>query len=138
MADEPKQLVVDASVFVDLLAGTELADAARAALRGVVLHAPAHLDAEVLSALGRLERADRLDATQGTRGVQALSEAPVTRHLLHELVPDAWRRRTALRLSDALYVALAERLSLPLLTSDARLARGHAGAVDLASFEGRK
>lgn len=49
-------LVIDASALLEALLGTELGWAVRARLRGGDLHAPAHLDAEVLSALGRLHR----------------------------------------------------------------------------------
>ncbi len=59
---EPETLVLDASVAVDLLAGTTAAEAAAARLAHTELHAPAHLDAEVLSALRRLHRAGELDA----------------------------------------------------------------------------
>ncbi len=123
------EAVVDASVVVDLLAGTERATPARDHLSGTVLHAPAHLDAEVLSALGRLNRSGALTAGATRRGLTALAAAPVERHLLADLVGAAWSLRQGLRLTDALYVALAERLRLPLLTSDARLARAYPGAV---------
>lgn len=52
----PETVVVDASMLVDLLAETDYAAAVTARLRGTALHAPALLDAEVLSALGRLHR----------------------------------------------------------------------------------
>ncbi len=122
-------VVVDASVLVDLLAGTDLAPAARAALGGKVMHAPAHLDVEVLSALGRLNRGGLLDDDDAERALHALSTAPVTRHHLPDLVAGAWSRRADLRLADALYVELAHRLGMPLLTSDRRLARASSGAV---------
>jgi predicted nucleic acid-binding protein len=38
------------------------------------------------------------------------------------LLERAWRLRGAVTFYDALYVALAERLGLPLITLDARLA----------------
>lgn len=116
-------LVVDASVLVDLLAGTELAEAARRALEGVVMHAPAHLDAEVLGVLGRLERAGLVAEPAVTAALRNLAEAPLTRHALAPLLESAWGRRQDLQLADALYVELADRLGLQLLTSDQRLAR---------------
>ncbi len=51
-------VIVDASAMVDLLLGTELSNSVAERLRGQQLHAPAHFDAEVLSALGRLHRGD--------------------------------------------------------------------------------
>jgi predicted nucleic acid-binding protein len=47
----------------------------------------------------------------------------VRRELLVDLVPGAWARRPTVRLADALYVDLAARLDVPLLTTDARLGR---------------
>jgi predicted nucleic acid-binding protein len=124
MPDRPGEIVVvDASVLVDLLAGTDYAAPAKARLGGTVLHAPAHLDAEVLSALGRLHRAGELTPPEVEAGLTALAEVPLTRHAVIELVPGAWVRRAEVRLVDALYVELAARLRAPLLTTDHRLAR---------------
>jgi predicted nucleic acid-binding protein len=119
----PETVVVDASVLVDLLAGTEVAPAARARLAHAVLHAPAHLDAEVLSALGRLQRAGELAAGDVDAGLAHLAALPVTRHDLPNLLAGAWARRADLRLLDALYVELAASLGVRVLTTDHRLAR---------------
>ena len=121
---EPR-VVLDASALVDLLAGTELADQVRTRLVGAVMHAPAHVDAEVLSALGRLHRADNLDLARATSAVAALARIPLNRHPLPDLLGQAWERRDYLRITDGLYVALAEQLHMPLLTTDRRLARAY-------------
>lgn len=124
MPDAPAEIVVlDASVLVDLLAGTEKADAARKRLVDTVLHAPAHLDAEVLSALDRLQRAGELSTAEVEAVLPALTSIPVTRHPVSELALGAWARRADLRLTDALYVELAARLHTHVLTTDQRLAR---------------
>ena len=115
-------VVLDASAMVDLLLGTALGAAVAARLRGQQLHAPAHFDAEVLSALGRLHRAGSLSAGQVRTRLTRLESAPVERHSIVELGRGAWRRRSNLRLVDALYVELAERLAAPVLTTDAALA----------------
>ena len=122
-ASPATEAVVDASLLVDVLAATELAERARRALAGVVMHAPAHLDAEVLGALGRLERAGFVAAPAVSAALRNLAEAPVTRHTLPPLLESAWGRRNDLQLADALYVELADRLGLQLLTTDQRLAR---------------
>ena len=111
-------VVVDASVIVDLLAGTDRAPAVLAALAGKVLHAPGHVDAEVLSALGRLHRVGHLTAAQVEDGLDRLARAPITRHGLNELLTGAWARREAIRLADALYVELADRTGYPLPSTD--------------------
>jgi predicted nucleic acid-binding protein len=116
-------VVLDASVLVDLLAGTERADAVRARLVDTVMHAPAHLDVEVVSALGRLLRAKAIGVAEAQAALGALHRIPLTRHELPRLVSGAWSRRQFLRLSDAFYVELAAQLGMPLLTTDPRLAR---------------
>jgi predicted nucleic acid-binding protein len=118
-------VVVDASALVDVLLGNGPGLAARERMRGRALHAPGHLDAEVLSALGRIHRSGRPSAALTARLLDELAAAPIERHPLTSLISGAWARRTQHRLVDALYVELAVALgSLPLLTTDARLARG--------------
>jgi predicted nucleic acid-binding protein len=115
-------LVLDASAMVDLLIGAAVGVAVAERIEGEVAHAPGHFDAEVLSALGRLHRAGLLSAPQvGTR-LARLEEAPIERHPLVGLSRGAWAKRANLRLADALYVELAARLGVPLLTTDAALA----------------
>lgn len=119
----PEAVVVDASAIVDVLAGTPLAQAVSRRLLDTVRHAPAHLDAEVLSALGRLARAGRPEEAEVHTRVALLASAPVRRHLLPPLLAGAWARRAGLRLVDALYVELAHQLDAPLITTDHGLAR---------------
>jgi predicted nucleic acid-binding protein len=58
------EVVIDASALVDLLLADGLGVAVAARIDGHVLHAPAHLDAEVMSALGRMWRGGAIrDAT---------------------------------------------------------------------------
>jgi predicted nucleic acid-binding protein len=115
------EVVVDASAMVDLLLGNGLAAAVRRRLAGHALHAPAHLDAEVLSALGRLHRAGDLDAEAVESRLHDLGAAPIQRHDVSELLIGTWSRRHQLRLVDALYIQLAAVLDLPLVTTDRRL-----------------
>ena len=131
----PEAVVLDASALVELLLGTELGGAVRSRLRHTSLHAPAHLDAEVISALGRMHRAGRLPASEVKRRLGALVRAPIERHALGPLVDGAWDRRENLRLLDALYVELAVGLDCHLVTTDGRLARaaGEAQLVELAT-----
>lgn len=116
-------LVVDASALVDLLLGEALGAAVANRIDGAVLHAPAHLDAEVLSALGRLHRAGTLEAPVVAEQLAVLAAAPIERHSLAVLLAGAWGRREFVRLADALYVELAVTLGAPLITTDARLAQ---------------
>jgi predicted nucleic acid-binding protein len=115
-------LIVDASAMVDLLVGSPQSGLIQQRLRGYELHVPAHFDAEVFSALGRLQRAGGLTARQVAPRISRLAAAPFERHLLPPLLDGAWKRRHNLRLVDALYVELAVHLEAPIITTDAGLA----------------
>ena len=115
------EVVLDASAFVDLLLGNPVGNAVRTRLAGRSLHAPGHVDAEVLSALGRVNRAGDLDDETVTGLLGRVADAPIERHPVHGLVAGAWGRRHPLRLADALYVELAATLGAPLVTTDRRL-----------------
>ncbi len=115
-------VIVDASAMVDLLVGSTLAASIEDRLRGHEVHVPAHFDAEVLSALGRLQRAEEMTVRQVTTRLQRVAGAPIQRHLLAPLLVGAWKLRHNLRLVDALYVELAHRLDAPIVTTDAGLA----------------
>ena len=122
MRDEGRA-VVDASLVIDFVLGTEGAAYIGERIEGIELWAPAHFDAEVLSAFGRMERAGALSAAEADLRLRAALAVPLRRELLADLALGAWARRAALRLADALYVELASRLGAPLLTTDARLGR---------------
>jgi len=95
-------------------------------MRGRELHGPAHLDAEVLSALGRLHRAGELPADAVAAALRELQSAPIVRHHLADLLDGAWQARDRLRLVDALYLELSTKLRASLLTTDVRLGRASA------------
>lgn len=121
------EVVADAAALVDLLLGNDFGQAVGKRLAGTGLHAPAHVDAEVLSALGRLHRAGDLEAGDVETKLTALAAAPITRHGVADLLLGAWARRRRLRLADALYVELAVQLDCLLVTTDRRL-HGEPGA----------
>jgi predicted nucleic acid-binding protein len=117
----PDEVVLDASALVDLLIGGPQGEAVAMRVSGHALHGPDHLDAEVLSALGRLGRAGLLEESAVTTMLEKTADAPIERHPVHTLLLGAWGRRAGLRLADALYVELATTLDLALITTDARL-----------------
>jgi predicted nucleic acid-binding protein len=130
-----ESVILDASAMVDLLVGTAVASSVEQRLRGHELHVPAHFDAEVLSALGRLQRAGEMTVRQVTARLERVAAAPIERHVLAPLLSGAWKLRHNLRLVDALYVELANRLGAPIVTTDTGLAAA-SSAADLLPRSG--
>jgi len=116
-------LVIDASALVDLLLGEAASDRIADRIELNSLHAPAHIDLELLSAFGRIERSGRLNSAEVDLRLRAAESVIIQRHALEGLSAGAWRRRQSLRISDAFYVELADQLDAPLITTDLRLAR---------------
>jgi predicted nucleic acid-binding protein len=130
-------VVLDASAAVELLLRTSAGVRAETALRGHRVAVPAHFDAEVFSALGRLVRAGELAERQVEPILNELARAPFVRYTLQPLLASAWGLRHNLALRDALYVTLARRLKTSLITADARLAQAPAlGIVALVVSRG--
>jgi predicted nucleic acid-binding protein len=124
-------VVVDAAMVVDLICDFPAAEAYRRILASAdAVAAPAHLDSEVLSALGRLHRAGHL--TQAAERVEALATFGATRWPLAPLLSPAWALIDRIATRDALYVALAASLDATLITTDGRLRRGARGLVAVA------
>ncbi|HEY5728018.1 MAG TPA: type II toxin-antitoxin system VapC family toxin [Acidimicrobiia bacterium] len=115
---DPKPLVIDASAVVDLLLAGRRSARIADRVRHAELHAPANLDAEVLSALARLQRAGVLTAARVPGRLRRLAGAPIERHALADLLEGAWQRRHSLRVVDALYVELAEQIGTIVVTTD--------------------
>ncbi len=124
-------LVLDASAWVDLLLREATGERVADRIDMHALHAPAHIDLEMLSAFSRIERAGTLTSAEVDARLSAAPAVAITRHALSGLATGAWSRRSSLRISDAFYVELAARLNVPLITTDRRLARAtpHAEVV---------
>jgi predicted nucleic acid-binding protein len=83
--------------------------------------APHLVDAEVGQALRGLVRRGRLDADAAQRSLRAAEQLVVERYPHPPLGARSWELRENVSYYDGLYVALAERTALPLLTADAKL-----------------
>lgn len=117
-------LVIDASALaVALVDDGPDGDALRARLRGERLVAPALIDLEVLSVWRDLARSGQLEARRASLALDDLLSIPLRRVDHTRLLRRCWELRDNLTTYDAAYVALAEALSVPLLTGDQRLAR---------------
>ncbi len=131
-------VVIDASAAVELFLRTPAGGRAEAALRGKQVIVPAHFDAEVFSALGRLVRGGELEERLVEPILNELARAPFVRYTLQPLLAAAWGLRHNLSLRDALYVILARRLGALFVTADARLAQAPSlgVAVNLVASRG--
>jgi predicted nucleic acid-binding protein len=117
--------VVDASALVLALAGrTDDAVRLRARLPGMRRHAPHLIDAEVGNVLRRHEQAGLLSGAEAGAALRAAGTVVDHRYPHSGVLGErAWALRENLSFYDALYVALAATLDLPLLTADARLSK---------------
>ncbi|WP_040160261.1 type II toxin-antitoxin system VapC family toxin [Mobilicoccus massiliensis] len=128
-------IAVDASTVVDLLvADDERGEWARSTmLADLTWAAPDFVLAEVFSAVRGLHRGGHVTTARAEGAVDALGRLRI------ELVPTArllgamWRLRDAVGAYDAGYVAVAIMFDCPLVTADARLARGAARWCQVAT-----
>jgi predicted nucleic acid-binding protein len=131
-------IVLDASAGVDLISRNgERADRIAARLAGeFTVHVPAIFDLEVLHALRGLEGAGKLSAPGLEAALLDLTDLRATSHGNEPLRPRVWGLRHNLTAYDAAYVALAELLEAPLLTTDRALSRssGHIARIELPSI----
>lgn len=118
--------------MVDYLVDSPLAGSVADRIRGSEIHVPVHFDAEVLSALGRLHRAGSLTEADVAERVDLTAEAPFQRHLLAPLLAGAWVLHRNVRLVDALYLELASRLEVPVVTTDSGMASASPAAELIA------
>lgn len=118
-------VVLDASVVVELVVGTRVGGLIRDRVADplVSLHGPELVDLEVLNVLRRYERTGVVSAIRVAAAFRNLVDLDLARHGHAPLLERVWSRRLNLTAYDAAYVALAESLGAPLLTTDGRLAR---------------
>lgn len=108
--------------MVDYLVGSPLASQVADRIKDSTVNVPAHFDAEILSALGRLQRAGELSEKEVEDRVTLTVQAPFQRHLLAPLLIGAWSLHHNVRLVDALYIELARQLDATIVTTDSGMA----------------
>jgi predicted nucleic acid-binding protein len=128
-------IVLDSSAVVDFLLRTPAGEriAERVAAQAGPVHAPELLDVEVVNALARLVRRGDIEESRAVMALEQFEMLPLRRYVHEPLVPRIWDLRHNLSAYDATYVALAEILACPLVTSDGPLSRspGHGARVEL-------
>ncbi|MFQ6200602.1 type II toxin-antitoxin system VapC family toxin [Streptomyces sp. NPDC000405] len=100
----------------------------------VTVYAPTLIDYEIQSALLGMQRGGKLTEKQATKAMTDFTALPLDKHDTLAL----WERVRALHANlsayDAQYVALAESLGVPLITSDGRIKRSGAAKCDIEVF----
>lgn len=124
-------IVVDASAVAELVLETETGGAVARRLGDEHSHAPAHFEVEVAGVIRRAVLRGLLPERDGLIALDDLLRLPVERWPLHGLMSRAYSLRATHSVADAVYVALAEGLNCPLVTSDRRLARSHGHTADI-------
>jgi predicted nucleic acid-binding protein len=115
--------VIDASSVIELALDSQRGQRVDEVITDASVVAPAHLDAEALSSLERLQPAGVLTEPQVAQQLAWLAAAPIVRVPLADLLVGAWRRRHNLHLNDALYAELALISGATRVTCDRGLAK---------------
>jgi len=118
-------IVLDASAVVELVLATPAGAAVARRLRGETVHAPAHLDVEVIGAVRRAVVRRLISDHEGLVAVANFLSLPVRRWPIKPFVQRAYQLRTTHTVADEVYVALAEGFGAPLITCDGPLAQSH-------------
>lgn len=130
-------IVVDASAVIDLLLQNEPGKkvAARILDPEETLHVPHLVEVEVIQVLRRYVLAGELSEARGREALADLADLPFVRYAHTDLLPRVWDLRASMTAYDGVYVALAEALEAPLLTTDGKLARAHGHAARIECVE---
>jgi predicted nucleic acid-binding protein len=87
------------------------------------VHAPHILDVEVVGALRKRVQLGDVTTARAEAALSDFRQLRVTRYPHRPFLERMWELRQNLRASDAVFIALAQVLALPLVTTDLRLAR---------------
>jgi predicted nucleic acid-binding protein len=127
-------IVLDTSAALAALAGRPINDALLSRLReDGDLHAPHLIDVEMVHALRRLVASRALTMDRASDVRSDFADLEIVRYPHHPLADRMWELRHNLSAYEACFVSLAEALDVPLITTDAHLARirGHQARIEL-------
>lgn len=129
--------VVDCSIIIRLLANRPGDDLLRRRLARTV-HAPALIDAEVSSVVRGLTITTkpnvRITVDRALEFLTDYAGLRIVRHAMQPLQARVFEMRQNFSAYDAMYVALAESLALPLLTVDRKFAAAPGHTADVHHF----
>lgn len=125
-------VVVDTSAIVSLLAEDPPAAVLAERVSGQALHAPHLIDVEFLHALRRMVATGRVSEGRASVIRSDFASLRIVRYPHGLFLDRMWELRDNLTAYDAAFVALAEALEVPLVTTDARLAGapGHTASIE--------
>ena len=128
-------IVLDASAALEVLLRGPAAPAVESRMfaPGEALHVPHLIDLEVAQVLRRHVLGGLMTPASGVEALDIWRGLSLRRWGHEALLARVWALRGTLTAYDAAYVALAEALDAPLLTTDAKLARaaGHGARVEV-------
>ena len=125
-------VVIDSSALLSALAVHRPDRSLAQRLAGVrELHAPELLDVELLHSLRRLISIGVLTQERAQQVREDVVALRIRRYPHEPLTDRVWELRDVLTPSDAMFVALAEVLELPLVTCDSHLAAAHSHGAEV-------
>ena len=116
-------IVLDASAMLEQLLNTPKGQQVQEKylVEGESFHVPHLLDLEVAQVLRRYSRHHILTDQRAAQALGDFLDFPLTRYPHDLLLSRIWELRDNFTAYDAAYIALAEALSVPLVTCDAKL-----------------
>jgi predicted nucleic acid-binding protein len=135
-ATTSSSVVFDASAAIDALllqpgSGEWVAEQIAGRTR---LAAPHLIDLEVISALRGLALSGSLTEPRGADAIGDFLRMRIRRYRAGWFLGRIWELRHGLTAYDAAYVALAETLEIPLVTTDVRLARAKGHRAEILAY----
>lgn len=127
-------IVVDASALLESVLADQPDPGLIVRLAGHDLHAPHLVDVEALHALRVLNTRRAVLAHRVESARADFFALDITRYPHVPLADRVWELRANLSAYDATYVALAEVLDVPLVTTDARIAGAPSLRTDVEVF----
>ena len=129
-------IVLDASAAIELVVVGRPAPALLDRVeQSRSLHSPHFVDVEFLHVLRRLVHRGLVGPDRAMEARFDFDRLGIVRYPIVGLSDRIWALRDSLTAYDASYVALAEMLGCPLLTTDARIAKASGHRADVEVYE---